>query len=92
MPATGWGVKNYVQAPKSFLPRSNEGHVVWMSEFRQDEAISTILVIAAASVAGWKAKTGMFHFLVALALLSRIDYEAMALNIVPLLDALLSPH
>ena len=77
--------------PKKFLSKSNEGHVAWMSEFSQGEAIATMLVIAAASDAGWKEDTGLFHFLVALALLSRIDYEAMALNIVPLLDAFLSP-
>lgn len=76
----GGGVENILQRPSAFLDDNYEGHIVWMSEFNEMEAFVTLGIIAAASVAAWIFDTGAFHFLLALVVVARIDYEAMALH------------
>ena len=86
-PATAWGVENILQKPKKFLRRSNEGHITWMHEYNWVDSVVTLVLVLAASIAGAILKTGLFHFVVALSILPRIDYEALAPNLSPLFYA-----
>ena len=57
-PAHGWGVENILQRPRKFLSADYSGHIMWMREFSQGEAVATIVLILAASVAGWYVEKG----------------------------------
>ena len=83
-PATAWGVENILQKPQKFLRSTYDGHVTWMYEYNWVDTVVTLVLVLAASIAGAIIKTGLFHFVVALSILPRIDYEAMAPNLSPL--------
>ena len=66
----GGGVLN-VSQPRNM----RNGHVVWMKKYSYWSAVGTIVLIIIVSFAAWLQQTGVYHFLLALTIISKIRDE-----------------
>ena len=68
---TDGGVLNVVQERDG----KKRGHIEWVRKYSYFDAIITLLMLGFATVLGWRLNTGVFHFLMALTVLTRIAEE-----------------
>lgn len=65
------GVLNVVQEGVN----ATNGHIVWVKKFNYVDSCRTLAMLGLSSVLGWRLHTGVFHFLMALTVLTRISEE-----------------
>lgn len=70
VPAIGWGVRNLQLGVPSF-----EGHIVWIRDYSQKDAIVASIAIIGASFMAWWLNTAVFHFIIALIAVEYVSEE-----------------
>lgn len=52
-----------------------DGHIEWLRKYSFFDSISSLVMLVVASYLGWTFETGVFHFLMAITILTRINEE-----------------
>ena len=68
---TTGGVLNVIQEGVN----TTNGHIEWIRKYSFVDAIATLVMLGISSYLGWVLNTGVFHFLMALTVLTRISEE-----------------